>query len=144
MTLPAPEATIGDVDLILVGAGLASALIAQRLSVLPTPPRMLMLEGGATPFGVHTWSFHDTDIADENRGWLAPLVAHRWGGQSVRFATFERHLSSGYASLTSDSVAEGMDRLPTLAIRADAPVADIAADRVVLAGGGVSRHRLGQ
>src|SRR5690606_6962852 len=84
--------------LVLVGAGLASAIIAQRLSVLRQPPPILILEAGTKPFGEHTWSFHDADMEASDLAWLAPMIAHRWNGQSVRFPNHVRHLSSGYSS----------------------------------------------
>jgi lycopene beta-cyclase len=123
--------------LILVGAGLASALIAQRLSVKNTAPKILMLEGSDTPFGEHTWSFHIPDLGPDDLTWVDPLVAHRWDGQSVRFQGFRRDLTSGYASLTSASVAGGMADLDNLTIKTGASVAEIAPDRVVLADGTV-------
>ncbi|QQR38633.1 lycopene beta-cyclase CrtY [Devosia rhizoryzae] len=118
--------------LILVGAGLASALIAQRLSHAGTGPRIIMLEGSDLPFGEHTWSFHDHDVETEDFAWLTPLIAHRWMGQSVRFQNLQRHLTSGYASLTSASVAAAMAKLPNVDIRPDARVERVAAGRVFL------------
>jgi lycopene beta-cyclase len=94
-----------------------------------------MLEGSDTPFGDHTWSFHDTDLSREDHDWVAPLVAHRWSGQSVRFKAFERHLSSGYACLTSRSVQEALSRLPNLTLRSGARVRSVAANHVLLEDG---------
>jgi lycopene beta-cyclase len=121
--------------LILVGAGLASALIAQRLSVKNNSPKILMLEGSDAPFGEHTWSFHIPDIGSDDLTWIDPLVAHHWNGQSVRFRGFRRDLTSGYASLSSASVAGGMANLGNLTIKTGASVAEIAPDRVGLADG---------
>ena len=123
--------------LILVGAGLASALIAQRLSVNGAAPKILMLEASDAPFGEHTWSFHISDLGAEDVAWINPLVAHRWAGQSVRFQGFRRDLTSGYACLTSASVAQGMTDIHTLTIRTGASVATLVADRVVLSDGTV-------
>ncbi|WP_207632997.1 lycopene beta-cyclase CrtY [Devosia aurantiaca] len=118
--------------LVLVGAGLASAMIAQRLSFAGKGPSILMLEGSDKPFGEHTWSFHDHDVESEDFAWLTPLIAHRWKGQSVRFQHLKRHLTSGYASLTSESVAAGMAKLSNVEIRTGTRVGTILADRVVL------------
>ncbi len=87
--------------LVLVGAGVASAMIAQRLSSQGSAPRIVMLEGASEPFGEHPWSFHDHDVEAVDFRWLAPLIAHRWAGTSVCFQHLHRHLASGYASLTS-------------------------------------------
>jgi lycopene beta-cyclase len=121
--------------LVLVGAGLANALIARRLSVAMPEQPILMLEASATPFGEHTWSFHRTDVSNDDWAWLAPLIAHRWPGQQVRFRDHARRLSTGYASLTSASVAEAMASLPNLTIRTGAPVAQIRPDGVTLVSG---------
>ncbi len=131
---PAPDA-----PLILVGAGLASALIAQRLSFGGGGPPIIMLEASNQPFGEHTWSFHDADVSREDMAWLAPLVAQRWAGQSVRFAEHARDLASGYASLTSQSVAAVIAGLRNVSLRAGAAVAEVAPDHVVLAGGEMIR-----
>ncbi|MDB5622751.1 MAG: crtY [Devosia sp.] len=122
--------------LILVGAGLASALIAQRLAGgSNNPPPILMLEAGAEPFGDHTWSFHAADLTPADLTWLSPLVAHRWSGQSVRFQAFSRHLRSGYASLSTASVAQAIAELPNLQLRTAAEVIELRPDGVTLASG---------
>jgi lycopene beta-cyclase len=121
--------------LIIVGAGLASSITVQRLAQLDQPPEILLLESTAEPFGKHTWSFHLTDISDADLKWIAPLVAHQWTGQSVRFQQYRRELSSGYASLTSASVANAMSNIKTLTLRTNTSVETINSDHVVLANG---------
>jgi len=103
-------------SLLLVGAGLASAIIAQRLVSADPGIAITMVEGAATPFGEHTWSFHHADVTAADHAWLDPLVSHKWSGQSVRFQKYTRHLSSGYASLTSDSVATKIAAIPNVAM----------------------------
>jgi lycopene beta-cyclase len=129
------SATTTEAPLILVGAGLASALIAQRLAQVRHPPAIVMLEASTEPFGVHTWSFHLADVGTRDMDWLQPLVAHQWAGQSVRFQQHARDLTSGYASLTSSSVAAAIGRLPNVELRTGAPVAALATDHVTLANG---------
>ena len=107
---------------LIAGAGLAAALLAQRLS-RTTGLQIIILEASGTPFGEHTWSFHLADVSETDLQRLEPLIAHRWSGQSVRFRDYQRHLSSGYASLTSESVRSAMERLPNVTIRPHAPVA---------------------
>jgi lycopene beta-cyclase len=124
-----------DAPLILIGAGLASALIAQRLSHGCNGPPIIMLEGSPQPFGEHTWSFHEADVRSNDRSWLAPLVAHSWPGQSVRFQDLMRDLSSGYASLTSESVAAAMAGLPNVDIRSSCRVDSVGPDGVRLTDG---------
>jgi lycopene beta-cyclase len=118
--------------LILVGAGLASALVAQRLSPFL---KVLILEGQPFPFGEHTWSFHISDLASDDLNWINPLIAHRWAGQSVRFEEFRRDLSSAYASLTSVSVVRELTNHRNLTIKTNAQVARLSPDRVVLSDG---------
>jgi lycopene beta-cyclase len=129
---PAPE---DELPLILVGAGLASALIAQRLSHVGGGPAILMLESSATPFGEHTWSFHHTDVTPADRKWLDPMIAHSWAGQSVRFQDLQRDLDSGYASLTSDSVRQVIERLPNVDLRTSVAVVGLAPGHVTLSDG---------
>src|SRR5690606_39081043 len=92
-------------------------------------------EASGTPFREHTWSFHLADVSETDLQWLEPLIAHRWSGQSVRFRDYQRHLSSGYAALTSESVRSAMERLPNVTIRPHAPVALIGPHGVVLEDG---------
>ena len=123
--------------LILVGAGLANALIAQRLSSTTVAPKILMLEASDLPFGQHTWSFHISDLSANDFTWIAPLVAHQWAGQSVRFPDLRRDLTSGYACLTSATVAQALARLNSVSLKANAEVAQVLPNQVVLSDGTV-------
>ena len=89
-------------DLLLVGGGLANGLIALRLSQLRPELDVRILEGADRLGGGHTWSFFETDLTLAERGWIAPLIVHRWPGYSVRFPAFDRRLSTPYCSVTSD------------------------------------------
>ena len=124
-----------NLPLVLVGAGLASAMIAQRMSQAGNGPPIVLVEASDRPFGEHTWSFHDADVTAGDLNWLAPLIAYRWSAQSVRFRDHRRTLTSGYATLTSASVATGIARLANVDLRVNAPVAEMAADRVTLTDG---------
>jgi lycopene beta-cyclase len=121
--------------LILVGAGLASAVIVQRLSRLSSPPKILILEASNIPFGEHTWSFHLADLTAFDLKWMENLIAHRWAGQSVRFKAFRRDLTSGYASLTSESVAKALARNATLTLVTNSTITRIATNHIMLANG---------
>lgn len=89
-------------DLILVGGGLADALIAYRLAQIRPSLRVLVLEAGASFGGNHTWSFHETDLTAGQRAWTSPLVAHRWPGYHVRFPDLQRRVDLAYCSATSE------------------------------------------
>ena len=92
-------------DVILVGGGLANGLIAWRLLSMRPELNILLLEAGDSIGGNHTWSFHDGDLALEQRVWVAPLVAHRWPHYQVVFPGHARTLDSGYASIASEDFA---------------------------------------
>lgn len=121
--------------IVLVGAGLASAIIAQRLSTVRDAPQVVILEATDTPFGEHTWSFHKADLQPSSLAWIAPLIAHEWDGQSVRFGSYKRHLPSGYASLTSTSVSEAIERLPNVSLSKNTEVTALSAAQVTFADG---------
>ncbi|WP_312798557.1 lycopene beta-cyclase CrtY [Tianweitania sp.] len=124
-----------DADLILVGGGLASGLLALRLQHARPDLKVLVLESGPTLGGNHTWSFHDDDLTADQHALMAPLVAHRWPSQSVRFPAFERRLTAGYNSVTSDRFhAVLTEQLPDR-IRLNTAVQSISPTQVVLADG---------
>ncbi len=119
-------------SLLLVGAGLASAVIAQRIFAADPTAHIRIVEGSAAPFGEHTWSFHLADVGPRDLDWLAPLIAHRWAGQEVRFRAFSRRLASGYASLTSQSVLEHIRSLSAVELLTSARVAALDASGATL------------
>ncbi|MCW2272596.1 lycopene beta-cyclase CrtY [Rhodoblastus acidophilus] len=102
-----------DADLILVGGGLANSLIALAVAARDPSRRILMVDAGA-PAGGHTWSFHEPDMNEGQRRWIAPAVACAWRGQEVHFTKFSRRLRTGYASLTSQSLAGAVAACPSV------------------------------
>jgi lycopene beta-cyclase len=122
-----------DFDIILVGGGLANGLIADRLLAAKPELRLLVIEGGATLGGNHTWSFHDTDLTAAQHDWLAPYVAHRWPRQEVRFDGFERVLDTGYCSASSEQFHQVLaQRLGPDRLRLATEVVDVQPEHVVL------------
>jgi lycopene beta-cyclase len=119
-------------DVIVAGAGLAAGLLALRLSALPQPPRILLLEAGETAFGDKTWSHQATDVSAADRAWLDPAIAKRWTGQSVRFADLTRHLTTGYAAMTSASLRSAVSKQPGVTIRTKARVRAVRPESVLL------------
>lgn len=85
-------------DLLLAGAGLANGLIARALAHRRPDVKVALVDRDLSPPVRHTWSFHLGDVSPEALEWLAPLVAHRWDGQEVRFPAHTRRLAAGYAS----------------------------------------------
>ena len=98
-----------DPDLILVGGGLASGLIAWRLAIDRPELRVVVVERDGRLGGKHTWSFFDGDVSEADRAWLAPATAHRWPeGYEVYFPGLSRVLKTPYNSLTSDRLHEAV------------------------------------
>ena len=121
-------------DLILVGAGLANGLIALRLRQRRPELRVLVLEREPVPGGNHTWSFHHSDLAPDQRDFIDPLVSRSWQGYQVRFPGYQRTLRGGYASLLSEhfaarlKVALGDDLACGMEVRTVTPTAVTLAD----------------
>jgi lycopene beta-cyclase len=67
--------------------------------------RVVLVESGATLGGEHTWSCHESDLDDDARGLVMPLVAHRWPQQVVKFPGRERLLDTGYLTITGERFA---------------------------------------
>lgn len=123
-------------DIAILGGGLAGGLTALALTALRPDLRLLVIEAGQTCGGNHVWSFFDSDIAKEDRWLVEPLIVARWNEHRVRFASGERHLPVGYASITGtrlDAVLES--RLPRGAILRGAAVTACGADHALLADG---------
>ena len=91
-----------NVDVVLVGGGLQSALIA--LAVLAKRPRarITIVERDARLGGNHLWSFHEGDVPAEARDVVAPLIVHQWTGWEVAFPGLTRTFDIPYASITSE------------------------------------------
>lgn len=94
---PAP-----DFDYAIVGGGLQGCLVAHALAWHRPQASVLLVERAPELCGNHTWSFHETDVADEARGWFDPLVVHRWGGYRVRFPGLSRRVAIPYATIPAD------------------------------------------
>jgi lycopene beta-cyclase len=91
-------------DYVLVGGGLQNALLALALRERRPTAHLALVEREATLGGNHTWSFHEGDVPEAARGWVEPLVAHRWPSYEVRFPGFERTLRQAYATIPSARV----------------------------------------
>jgi lycopene beta-cyclase len=94
-------------DVILVGGGLSSALIAWRLALDRPEVRVAVVERDGQLGGQHTWSFFDGDMPEEDRAWLRPATPYRWAeGYEVHFPGLSRTLKTPYNSLTSERLNE--------------------------------------
>lgn len=133
-------------DLILVGGGLQSSLIA--LAVLDARPGtcIALVEQAASLGGNHTWCFHARDVPAACRTWFEPLVAHRWEVHDVVFPDFRRTLRHEYAAVTSSGLNQvvqaraGEDSGLSLVL--ESPVQDVRAGEVRLQDGRTLRAAL--
>jgi len=93
--------TTQDFDLLLVGGGLQSALIA--LAVFDRTPgaRVAIVEASEEIGGNHTWCFHRADVPASARAWLDPLVVRRWPAWEVRFPGLRQTFDSEYAAISA-------------------------------------------
>ncbi|KQQ47529.1 lycopene cyclase [Duganella sp. Leaf126] len=124
-------------DLILAGGGLANGLIAWRLRTTRPDLRILLLEQHERIGGNHTWSFHDSDLDDAQRAWLAPLVSARWPRYEVVFPELTRTLEGGYASIASDDFARVLTPALGDALRTNMTIAALTPTTVTLVDGTV-------
>lgn len=92
---------------VIVGGGLAGGLAALALAGEGRGSEITLVEGGTALGGAeeHTWSCHESDLDEDVRGLVVPLVAHRWPGQIVRFPGRERRLKTGYLTITGERFA---------------------------------------
>jgi len=120
---------------VLVGGGLANGLIALRLRRLRPEIDLIILERDREFGGRHTWSFHAGDVTPGQQEWLAPLVAHSWPCQEVRFPSRRRDLRQGYASLTSGRFREVVGGAVGRGVRVGVEVRDVRPHEVRLADG---------
>src|SRR5580700_4918697 len=98
-------------DVLLVGGGLASSLIALRLKRVRPDLKIIMLERDARIGGEHTWSHFATDVSPEIGAWLGPLIVHDWPGYDVRFPKHRRTLTTHYRAITSARLHQVMSEL---------------------------------
>jgi lycopene beta-cyclase len=125
-----------NVDVLLVGGGLANSLIAWRLAQVRPSLRVRVVEKEARLGGNHTWCCHASDLSSTARNWLEPLVAHAWRGHAVRFPRYSRILPGGYLALTSGRLHDWVAALvgPD-ALRLGSAVRSVDAGGAVLASG---------
>jgi lycopene beta-cyclase len=135
-----------ELDYVIVGGGLSSALIALALLDRPQPPTLAIIERGERLGGNHTWCFHQDDVPQAIAAAVEPLVVQRWDGHDVVFPTLRRRIDAAYAAVSS----ERLDQVVRARVAAAAgcqlllgrDAASIGAGQVELAGGGAVRGRV--
>src|SRR5690349_2463929 len=92
-------------DVVLIGAGLQSALAALCLLERKPTARVALVERESRIGGNHTWSFYAGDVPAAARALVDGLVAHEWPSYDVAFPGAFRTIAERYASITSDRLA---------------------------------------
>jgi lycopene beta-cyclase len=96
---------------------------------------VLLLERDERLGGRHTWSFHADDLTPEQHAWVAPLVAHSWPRQEVRFPAYSRSLESAYFSITSESLRVVVEKAVGEGVRTGVQVNGLSDTGVALGDG---------
>ncbi|PTQ13410.1 lycopene cyclase [Sphingomonas oleivorans] len=91
-----------DCDLAIIGGGLAGGLIALALATRRPGLRLMLVEAEERLGGNHIWSFFDSDIDEDDRWIVEPLICHRWPSYDVIFPGHRRTLDTAYNSIESE------------------------------------------
>ncbi len=97
-------------DVVLIGGGLQSALVALCLLERKPRSRVALVERAARVGGNHTWSFHAGDVPGPTRTLVDRLVTHEWPSYDVAFPSASRTIAGRYASITSERLASVVER----------------------------------
>ncbi len=62
----------------------------------------VVLEGGATAGGNHTWSFHGTDVTEAQLSWLWVPISKSWPSHDIFLGKMNRRIGGGYHSIRSE------------------------------------------
>ncbi len=128
-----PPHVEADVDIILVGGGLANSLIAWRLITRRPELRVLVIERGETLGGNHTWSFHQGDVEPQALAEMRPFIAASWDRQSVHFPAHSRVFDVGYHAISSEKMHEVLSHKLGDRLILDTDVVTLAPTQVTLA-----------
>lgn len=128
-----------DLPVVIVGGGLAGALAAVRLAERRPDIPLLLIEGGASFGGNHTWSFFDSDVPAGARDLVDALKPVRWSRHRVHFAAREREFAVPYNSVGAEALdalvkarlAPGQYRLNAKALRIEAAEVELASGEVI-------------
>lgn len=113
---------------------MSAGLIALALARKRPEARVAIIDSGDSFGGNHTWSSFASDLTDEGHLLAAPLIAHRWPENQIRFPEVSRHFDAGYQSATSERLHAALVKaIPADCRFLSAPVAAISPTGVTLA-----------
>ena len=136
MTRPAPPDHNRPVDVLILGGGLAGGLAALALHRARPDLKLRLVEGDERLGGNHLWSFFDSDIADEDKALIAPLISAGWSAYDVRFPDRDRTVEQRYFSIESERFdAHLRDTLPPGTIVTGAVATQTSSTAATLASG---------
>ena len=123
-------------DIAIVGGGLSGALIALALKKKRPDIDLRLIDASAAIGGNHLWSFFASDIADEDRWLVAPLICHGWRSYDIHFPAHARTLKQAYYSIESERLDRVVrDTLSRHELMLGIRVLGVSARSVVLDGG---------
>ena len=123
-------------EVAIVGGGLAGGLVALALKGRHPALDVRLIEAAGTVGGNHLWSFFGSDVAQEHRWIVAPLVAQAWRGYDIAFPAHRRTIDATYYSIGSEKLDAAVRRaLPDDALMLDRRVLGVSPTAVVLADG---------
>lgn len=93
------------IDVLLVGGGLASSLIALAVRRKRPELKVVMLERELVPPPAPTWSLFASDVSSETWRQLEQGFERSWSGYEVAFPGHARRLATPYGTLTAPRLA---------------------------------------
>lgn len=120
-------------DLAIAGGGLAGGLVALAVNKLKPELDIALIEADDNFGGNHIWSFFDSDVDEDHRWLLEPLISRSWESYDVHFPKYSRSLANGYNSIESANLdRELRARLPDSSLITDHKIKKIKSGIVKL------------
>lgn len=123
-------------DLAIIGGGLSGGLIALACRIAQPQRRILLIEAAPSLGGTHLWSFIDSDVDEQEKKLLQPLVNYGWRELAVIFPRYKRALPQPFYSIRSDRFDAAMrEAMPAESILTGRRAMGVSADGVILEDG---------
>lgn len=124
-----------DLDVLLVGAGLANGLVALEIARRYPQRKIGMIDPtGLMAAKAHTWCLFGSDVDTQLWALIEPMLQARWSGYDVAFPDRSRQLSTSYACLTGDRLTSALGQTPQIELIC-ATAAQVTAQAVTLEDG---------